>query len=295
MDGAAALTRYLDHLRVERRLSPRTLEAYRDDFARLERHLGAIPDWATLDAAALRAWVAAEHRAGASPTTLARRLSALRGLYRWLNRTGVTAVNPAQALRGPKGGRRLPNVLDADATAQLLELPGDGALAVRDRAMLELFYSSALRLSELLSLRWGDIDLDGGLVRVTGKGQRTRVVPVGGPACAALREWRALGSPAIDAVVFPGRGGRPLSPRAVQVRLKKLAREQGLWQRVHPHLLRHSCASHLLESSGNLRAVQEMLGHADLATTQIYTHLDFQHLARVYDSAHPRARRKGGG
>jgi integrase/recombinase XerC len=295
MDGAAALARYLDHLRVERRLSPRTLEAYRDDFARLERHLGAMPDWATLDAAALRAWVAAEHRAGASPTTLARRLSALRGLYRWLNRTGVTAANPAQALRGPNGGRRLPNVLDADATAQLLELPGDGALAVRDRAMLELFYSSALRLSELLSLRWGDIDLDGGLVRVTGKGQRTRVVPVGGPACAALREWRALGSPAIDAVVFPGRGGRPLSPRAVQVRLKKLAREQGLWQRVHPHLLRHSCASHLLESSGNLRAVQEMLGHADLATTQIYTHLDFQHLARVYDSAHPRARRKGGG
>lgn len=295
MEGAAALAGYLDHLRVERRLSPRTLEAYRDDFARLARHLGTTPDWATLDAAALRSWVAAEHRGGASPTTLARRLSALRGLYRWLNRTGVTAANPAHGLRGPKGGRRLPNVLDADATAQLLEVPGDDTLALRDRAMLELFYSSALRLSELLSLRWGDIDLDGGLVRVTGKGQRTRVVPVGGPACAALRAWRALGTGAVDAVVFPGRGGGPLSPRAVQVRLKKLAREQGLWQRVHPHLLRHSCASHLLESSGNLRAVQEMLGHADLATTQIYTHLDFQHLARVYDSAHPRARRKGGG
>ncbi len=295
MDAAAVLARYLDHLRVERRLSPRTLQAYREDFARLTRHLGVTPDWTTLDAASVRGWIAAEHRTGAAPTTLARRLSALRGLYRWLNRTGVTATNPARGVRGPKGLRRLPNVLDADATAQLLDLRGDGAQIVRDRAMLEVFYSSALRLSELLSLRWGDLDLDEGLVRVTGKGQRTRVVPVGGPACAALRAWREQTRHASDAVVFPGRGGRPLSPRAVQVRLKKLARDQGLWQRVHPHLLRHSCASHLLESSGNLRAVQEMLGHADLATTQIYTHLDFQHLARVYDAAHPRARRRGGG
>lgn len=292
MDGATALSAYLDHLRVERQLSPRTLDAYRDDFARLVRHLGRAPDWGTLDAAALRGWIAGAHRAGAAPATLARRLSALRGLYRWLNRSGLATADPTRTLRAPRGARRLPNVLDVDAAAQLVELPAGGALALRDRAMLELFYSSALRLSELLALRWVDLDLESGSVRVTGKGRRTRVVPVGSAACAALRAWRAAGAGAETGVVFPGRGGRALSARAVQLRLKRLARAQGLWQRVHPHLLRHSCASHLLESSGNLRAVQEMLGHANLATTQIYTHLDFQHLAKVYDAAHPRARRR---
>jgi integrase/recombinase XerC len=207
-------------------------------------------------------------------------------------REGLAKTNPAQSVRAPKSARKLPNVLDADETAALLAIPDDTLIAARDRAMLELFYSSALRLSELCALRWRDIDLDDAMVRVTGKGAKTRVVPVGGKAVEALRAWRAQSGGAAQGAVFPGRGGAGLSPRAVQTRLKYWAAKLGIWKRVHPHLLRHSCASHLLESSGDLRGVQEMLGHADIATTQVYTHLDFQHLARVYDAAHPRARRK---
>jgi integrase/recombinase XerC len=290
---APALARYLDHLVVERRLSARTVEAYRDDLARLDAALGD-EDWAAVGTERVRGFVAAEHRAGQSPKTLARRLSAVRSFYRWLQREGLARTNPADGLRAPRAARRLPNVLDADEMGAFLELPADDALAARDRAMLELFYSSALRLTELTTLRWERIDLAQGLVRVDGKGGRTRLVPVGGPAREALAAWQAESGSTPDAPVFPGRGGGPISARAVQARMKTLAQRQGLWKRVHPHLLRHSCASHLLESSGNLRAVQEMLGHADIGTTQIYTHLDFQHLAKVYDAAHPRARRKGG-
>jgi integrase/recombinase XerC len=293
--GPSSIAGFIDHLRVERRLSPRTREAYRDDLQRLARHLepsGGEPDWRALDAARLRAFVAAEHRGGLSGKSLARRLSACRSFYRWLLREGRVASNPALGLRAPKSRRTLPNVLDADEMAAFLELRDDVPLATRDRAMLELFYSSALRLSELIALTWTDLDLDAGLVRVTGKGSKTRLVPVGRRACQALATWRDERAVNVDAPVFPGRGGGPLSARAVQARLKTLARRQGLWKRVHPHLLRHSCASHLLESSANLRAVQEMLGHADIATTQVYTHLDFQHLAKVYDAAHPRARRR---
>jgi len=173
-----------------------------------------------------------------------------------------------------------------------VEVPTDGPLGLRDRAMLELLYSSGLRLSELCGLRWDQLDLADGLVRVLGKGRKIRIVPVGRPAREALEQWQQSNSPASDAPVFPGRGGAPIGPRAVQLRLRQLAQQQGLWKRVYPHLLRHSFASHLLESSGDLRGVQELLGHADIATTQIYTHLDFQHLAKVYDAAHPRARRK---
>ncbi|HVF34019.1 MAG TPA: tyrosine recombinase XerC [Candidatus Saccharimonadia bacterium] len=286
----AAIAKFLAHLEHERRASPRTIAAYRDDLAQYSAFLASAPGGTELVRAGpelVRGFVAQQHRDGLAATSIQRRLSACRSLYRYLLREGLARSNPADAIRAPKAPRKLPNVLDADEAGALLELPGDAPLAARDRAMLELFYSSALRLSELCALRWGDLDLDAGLVRLKGKGDKTRIVPVGRKAIEALR---ALGS-GPGGYVFAGRNG-PISPRAVQKRLKLLAQRQGLWKRVHPHLMRHSCASHMLESSGNLRAVQEMLGHADIATTQIYTHLDFQHLAKVYDAAHPRAKRR---
>jgi integrase/recombinase XerC len=284
---------FLQHLGVERQASAHTLDAYRRD-------LGALATWAEsqthdlvgLHTEQLRAFVASEHRRGLSPKSLQRRLSACRSFYRWLLRHGRIAASPAAALRAPKAPRKLPQVLDADEAARLVEVPTDVPLGLRDRALLELFYSSGLRLSELCALRWRDLDLADGLVTVLGKGRKQRSVPVGSHARAALAAWRAAGQPAgSDDPVFPGRNG-PITPRAVQLRMRQLAQRQGLFKRVHPHLLRHSFASHVLESSGDLRGVQELLGHADIATTQIYTHLDFQHLAKVYDAAHPRARRK---
>ena len=288
----AAIAKFLAHLKHERRASPRTVTAYREDLAQYSAFLAAAPGGVELvraGAELVRGFVAQQHRDGLAATSIQRRLSACRSLYRYLLREGLARSNPADAIRAPKAPRKLPNVLDADEAGALLELPADAPLAARDRAMLELFYSSALRLSELCALQWGDLDLDAGLVRLKGKGEKTRIVPVGAKAREALLAWR--GSVPSSANVFPGRNG-PISPRAVQKRLKLLAQRQGLWKRVHPHLMRHSCASHMLESSGNLRAVQEMLGHADIATTQIYTHLDFQHLAKVYDAAHPRAKRR---
>src|SRR3546814_205589 len=183
-------------------------------------------------------------------------------------------------------------VLDADEASRLVEVPTDAKLGLRDRALLELFYSSGLRLSELCALRWRDLDLDSGLVTVLGKGNKQRSVPVGSHARAALEAWRGETKAANDAPVFPGRGGAPISKRAVQIRIRQLAQRQGMFKHVHPHMLRHSFASHMLESSGDLRGVQELLGHADIDTTQIYTHLDFQKLAKVYDATHPRAKRK---
>lgn len=285
---------FLGHLATERRLSPRTREAYGDDLARCARFLESdgLTGWDQVASDAVRRYAAEEHRTGQSPKTIARRLSAIRGFFRWLQREGLAKVNPAAGVRAPKAARKLPNVLDADELGALLDTPGNDALASRDQAMLELFYSSALRLSELCALCWEDLDLADGVVRVIGKGAKTRIVPVGSSAVVALRAWRT-GSGRTTGHVFPGRGGGPIGPRAVQARLKRWARDRGVWKRVHPHLLRHSAASHLLESSGNLRAVQEMLGHADIATTQVYTHLDFQHLAKVYDAAHPRAKRRG--
>ena len=283
---------YLAHLQVERRMSPHTLDGYRRD-------LDGLTAWATAQGAdvdalhteQLRAFIASEHRRGLSPKSLQRRLSACRSFYRWLLRHGRIQANPAQPIRAPKAPRKLPQVLDPDEAKALVEVPTDAPLGLRDRALLELFYSSGLRLSELCGLRWRDLDLQGGLVTVLGKGSKQRSVPVGSHARAALAQWRDDQRPAGDAFVFPGRNG-PITPRGVQARLRTLAQRQGLFKRVHPHLLRHSFASHVLESSGDLRGVQELLGHADISTTQIYTHLDFQHLAKVYDGAHPRAKRK---
>jgi integrase/recombinase XerC len=291
---ARGIDAYLDHLATQRRLSPHSIAGYRRDLDKLAawmrtRHIARFDE---LGPDLLRGFVADEHRGGLAPKSLQRLLSACRGLFRHLARRGELHADPAAGLRAPKARRKLPEALDADEARMLMELPGDDALARRDRAMLELFYSSGLRLSELVALRWGDLDLDDGQARVTGKGSKTRIVPVGSHALAALRVLGKDTGRIPSAPVFRGRGGRALSPRSAQLRLKRAATLQNVAKNVYPHLLRHSCASHLLESSGDLRAVQELLGHADIGTTEIYTHLDFQHLARVYDKAHPRARRK---
>ncbi len=295
--GAPVLAPFLDHLRYERRLSPRTLKAYHDD---LEAYLAwldgqGVADPRRADSGHVRAYAAARHRRGLSPKSLQRALSAIRAWYRYLVREGETEVNPADPVRAPKARRRLPKTLDADQATRLVALPGDTTLDRRDRAIMELFYSSGLRLAELLALDVGDLPPEGELLEVTGKGGKTRLLPVGRFAREALADWLAVrpqlagaGEPAL----FVSQRGTRLSARSVEARIRQRAIEQGMPVHVHPHMLRHSFASHLLESSADLRAVQELLGHADIGTTQIYTHLDFQHLAQVYDQAHPRARRK---
>ncbi len=292
---AAAIGDFLAYLRVERRVSPHTLAAYADDLGRLDAAVESQApgtSWTSLQAEQVRAFLAADHRAGRAPRTLQRRLSAARSFLAWMTAEGRVKANVAAGLRAPRAPRRLPQVPDADQMQVMLEAPDDSRLAVRDRALFELVYSSGLRLAEVCGLQWGELDFEEGFVRVTGKGGRTRVVPVGSHAIAALTGWRETTPHAATDPVFAGRGGAALSPRSVQARLSRWAMKHGDGRRLHPHLLRHACASHVLESSGNLRAVQELLGHADIGTTQIYTHLDFQHLARVYDAAHPRARRK---
>ena len=294
------LQRFLAHLRFERRLSPRTLDAYARDLADFLAwgDDNSLPAWPRVREEQVRAYAAARHRQGLSAKSLQRRLSALRSFYTYLLREELAHHNPAQGVRAPKVRRKLPATLEPDQLSHLLELPGDGPLARRDRAIMELFYSSGLRLAELVNLDLPDLDRRDAMVQVTGKGAKTRRVPVGRLALEAIGNWLAvrgqLAAGAEPALFVSSRGGR-LSARAVQARLRLRALEQGTPRHVHPHLLRHSFASHLLESSGDLRAVQELLGHADIGTTQIYTHLDFQHLAQVYDRAHPRARKKTGG
>ncbi len=292
-------SRFLDHLEHQRRLSPHTLDNYRRDLRRIAGWMAdhGIADWPHLGQAQVRDYVAWRHRRGASGRTLQRELSALRSLFRYLMNEGDAATNPADGVRAPKSPRRLPVTLDADQLDHLLSLDDDTPLGRRDAAIMELFYSSGLRLAELVSLDLGDIDLEDATLQVTGKGGKTRRVPVGRTAREAIRRWLALRGrlATLDepALFVSARGGR-IRPRTVQARLKRWSSLQHAPRAVHPHLLRHSFASHLLESSGDLRAVQELLGHADIATTQIYTHLDFQHLAQVYDQAHPRAHRRKG-
>jgi integrase/recombinase XerC len=285
---------WLARLANERKASAHTVEGYRRDLGKLLRWMDAqgVGRFDQLEPNRMRGFVAGEHRGGLSPKSLQRLLSSCRSLFRHLTREGSLGHDPLAGVRGPKVHRKLPEVLDVDEAGTLVEAQGDGALDLRDRAMLELFYSSGLRLSELTGLRWIDLDLHGGEVRVLGKGSKTRIVPVGRHAVAALRALGEAEGVVPEQPVFKGRGGAAINPRTVQLRLKKIALLQGMPKRVHPHLLRHTFASHMLESSGDLRAVQELLGHADIATTQIYTHLDFQHLAKVYDAAHPRAKSK---
>jgi len=293
-DGVA---RFLQSLRTERRLSPHTADGYGRDLAALLDYCNAqgIESWEALDTQHVRSFAAQCHRRGLAPRSIQRRLSAVRSLCRYLIRAGELSGDPAADVRAPKARRRLPTTLDADTMARLLEFRADDRLGVRDKAIMELFYSSGLRLAELLGLDLADLDLRDRTARVLGKGRKVRIVPVGRQAAEALSRWlgeRAALAAVDETAVFVGRNGRRLGPRIVQRRIARWARLQGLPEHVHPHLFRHSFASHLLESSGDLRAVQELLGHVNISTTQVYTHLDFQHLARIYDASHPRARRK---
>ena len=291
------LQRFEAHLRDERRLSPHTLCNYRRDLqaaAAYCREQG-ITGWEQLAPPQVRGWAAQLHRRGLSGRSVQRSLSALRSFCRYLIEQDVLQHNPALDVRAPKSPRRLPHSLDADALQSLLDTPADDWLSQRDLAMMELMYSSGLRLAELVGLDLADLDLQSAEARVLGKGGKTRIVPVGRKALHALRAWlpvRARHCPDTQHALFINRQGGRLGARSVQQRFRRLALKAGFGGRLHPHALRHSFATHMLESSGDLRAVQELLGHANLSTTQVYTHLDFQHLAQVYDQAHPRARNR---
>jgi len=285
---------YINHLAHERRLAAHTTKNYRRDIEALLEFADDRPPTA-LTAHDIRRCIARLHGKGLDGRSLARMLSAWRGFYNYLARDHGGKQNPCLGIRAPKSAKRLPHALSPDEAKKLVELDADDELAVRDKAMLELFYSSGLRLSELTGLAPEDINFSDATVRVTGKGGKTRIVPVGSHAVKALRNW--LGQRAaiagLDAeALFVNPKGRRLGPRTVQLCVQRRAQQQGIASRVHPHMLRHSFASHVLQSSSDLRAVQEMLGHASISTTQVYTQLDFQHLAKIYDSAHPRARRK---
>ena len=288
---------FLHHIRFERGLSEHTVSAYRRDLAALwdyceERELG---DWVALSVSDMRRFAAGAHRRGLAPRSVQRRLAGARSFFSYLEREGAATHNPARGVKAPRPPRNLPRTLDLDQVTRLLDIPAGDALACRDRGMMELMYSSGLRLAELIALDLGGIDMREGLVRVTGKGRKTRILPIGGKALEALQGWlhrRGELAAAEESALFVGARGRRIAASSVQSRIDYWARRAGLPGHVHPHMLRHSFATHMLESSGDLRAVQELLGHADISTTQVYTHLDFQHLARVYDRAHPRARRR---
>lgn len=294
--AAKLLADFLSYIVAERRMAPLTAENYRRDIEEFLRLSGDTP-LDQLQIHHIRRFVAQLHGHGLSGKTLARRLSAWRGFFRYLNLRHGYTQNPCIGLRAPKSPKALPHALSPDQAGHLMEIDGDDALAMRDKAILELFYSSGLRLAELVRLdnHPDHIDLESAIVRLTGKGNKTREVPVGSFAVTAIRAWllfRALLAKPEESALFVGRNGHRLSPRAIQLRIDGWGKKLGLDTHVHPHMLRHSFASHVLQSSGDLRAVQEMLGHANISTTQIYTHLDFQRLAEVYDKAHPRAKKQ---
>ena len=289
---------FLQRLSVERRSSNHTVSNYRRDLQafnryRLER---GIADWLSVKDGDVRAFAATERSRGLGSRSIARRLSALRSFYTYLQQLRIVTHNPASSVRAPKPEKPLPKVLDVDQVGQLIDsTPVESVLDVRDLLMIELLYGCGLRLSELSKLDVVDIDLADRSLRVTGKGQKTRVVPIGSKALAAIKAWLPLRTEwlsAYETALLVSQRGTRLSGRSIQYRLERLAKIAGINRSLHPHMLRHSFASHLLESSGDLRAVQELLGHADIATTQIYTHLDYQYLANLYDKAHPRAKRK---
>ena len=282
---------FLDHLRYEKDYSAHTLAAYRRDLLRFAERIDAPPERVTTHD--INGFVARLHGQGLAPRSIQRALSSVRSFFSYLEGRRITTRNPAAAARAPRERNRLPHTLDADQAARLFEFEAHTPRQKRDKAIAELFYGSGLRLSELVGISIADLDLDEGFVTVLGKGRKTRQVPLGRHCVAAIRAWLPAhpgrGGRAALTPLFTGRGEKRISPRTVQNRLKALAAQQLGSTDLHPHMLRHSFASHLLESSGDLRAVQELLGHSDLGTTQIYTHLDFQHLAKVYDAAHPRA------
>ena len=291
------IDQYLNSQLYERQLSINTVNAYARDLTVLEswRRDKNFDEWQQFSQADIRDIAATAFRRGLSPSSIQRLLSSIRNFFKYLIKEGLLEINPAQDISAPKKSRRLPKVLDIDEISHLLNIPGDDTLAKRDRAILELFYSSGLRLSELTGLNLHDLDLAEGSTRVIGKGNKQREVPVGKMARQALSEWLKVRGELLKgdtSAIFISKLGKRLSVRSVQSRIDHWSKQLGLHQHVHPHMLRHSFASHMLESSGDLRAVQELLGHADISTTQIYTHLNFDHLARVYDAAHPRARKK---
>lgn len=290
-----AADRFLRYLKVERQLSPHTLLNYGRQLAALIQLAGEmkLQRWQQCDAAAVRSFAVRSRRAGLEASSLALRLSALRSFFDWLVSQGELPANPAKGISTPKAPRHLPKNIDVDDVNRLLDIDINDPLAVRDRAMLEVMYGAGLRLSELVNIDCKHLDLDSGEVWVTGKGSKERRLPMGRSAVQWLAHWlnlRELFGPDDDAL-FLSKLGKRISARNVQKRFAEWGIRQGLNSHVHPHKLRHSFATHMLESSGDLRAVQELLGHANLSTTQIYTHLDFQHLASVYDAAHPRAKR----
>lgn len=289
---------FFRQLQVEKRASEHTLKNYRRDIRHLVHYCDqqAIRNWADLQQSDMRVHMADRHRQGLGSSSLQRELSALRGFFNYLLKKRLLPVNPAQQVRAPKQPRKLPRTLDVDQITGLIEAGVDSLLEIRDLAMLELFYSSGLRLAELAALNLQDIDLQNRQLRVReGKGKKSRELPIGRKAAAALQNWLQVrprlcqdGQPAL---FIGSRSGRRLGNRAIQLRLQRWCRQKGVPEHVYPHMLRHSFASHLLESSQDLRAVQELLGHSNISTTQIYTHLDFQHLAAVYDQTHPRAKK----
>ena len=296
-DAPPLVEQFLHELAVQRRASPHTLTAYRRDLDRLAAVAAEqVVELSDLNSSHLRRAMMRLHGENLAPRSIARTLSGWRSFYAWLARQKRIALNPADGLKPPKRARVLPKALGVDQTANLLDTPADGPLELRDAAMFELFYSSGLRLAELVSLNVnGGLDIASGEVTVTGKRKKTRTVPLGAKAITALRAWlpeRQLLATSGEPALFVSRNGGRLGPRQVEQRLAQWANRSGIGMHVHPHMLRHSFASHVLQSSGDLRAVQEMLGHASIAATQIYTHLDFQHLAKVYDKAHPRAQKK---
>lgn len=290
------IQRYLRYLKDERRYSPATLDSYQRDLNQFIEFSNAVSmyDCCDVDNLHVRNYAGSRRRRGISARSLHRSLSAIRGFYTFLQREQLIENNPVADVSGPSIQKKLPNLLDVDEINRLLNEGPQNPLKLRDYAMMELMYSSGLRLAEMVNLDLDAVDLKQAQVRVLGKGNKTRYLPIGTNACKALNRWLEARINLVtegELAVFINNRGNRLSPRAVQQRMALIGREQGLDKHVHPHMLRHSFASHLLESSGDLRAVQEMLGHADISTTQIYTHLDFQHLAQVYDKAHPRAKK----
>ncbi len=278
-------------------LSEHTRKSYQRDLMVLLEFVNAqeVHQWDELDGRQIRSFVAWRHRQGIGGRSLQRNLSATRAFYRYLIGEGVAQHNPAEGVQAPKSPQKLPKLLDVDQAAKLLEIDAKDTLAIRDRAILELMYSSGLRLSELVMLDLVSLDLADAVVTVVGKGNKTRAIPIGKQARKAIKQWLNIRDKMAndeEFAVFVSQRGNRISRRSIQQRLKQWAMKQGITSHVNPHMLRHSFASHLLESSGDLRAVQELLGHADISTTQVYTHLDFQHLANVYDDAHPRAHKK---
>lgn len=300
MDSAASqmLTDFFSELKIEKRASPHTLTSYQHDLEQLRAFCRdkAIRHWRDVEQSHIRSHIANRHRQGIGSKSLQRELSSIRSFYRFLLKKHLADINPAQHIKAPKQARKLPKTLDVDQITGLLEAGTSSALEIRDLAIFELFYSSGLRLSELAALNLADLDLpDNSLLVRSGKGNKSRLLPIGAKAVEAIESWlqhRRKIAGAGDSAVFLSARGTRLGCRSIQLRLVRWCRNKGITTHVHPHMLRHSFASHLLESSQDLRAVQELLGHSNISTTQIYTHLDFQHLADIYDKAHPRAKFK---